>query len=291
MSSGLKQDIKNIFSKTHMVNRIILIVILLSLIYIIANVIARGLIYNLNINDFLFLSSDLMVNLIHPWVLLTHLFIAKSLYELIWLMILFYWFGSVIGDLLGDDKILPLYLISGLLGSAIFMIFTNLLNLDYFYISGVESGVIGTMVAAAVLVPDYRFDLVLIGKVRIKFIVIAVIAIDLLFLYASSRYQYLSFPGAILAGWYFILSIKAGKGIHVPVNNFISNLNVFFKNIFKTKKGRLKLEHKAKSGQNQKSNDTDTEKLNHILDKIKIGGYDSLTEEEKHFLFRASNKP
>lgn len=206
-------------------------------------------------------------------------------------MILFYWFGSVIGDLLGDDKILPLYLISGLLGSAIFMIFTNLLNLDYFYISGVESGVIGTMVAAAVLVPDYRFDLVLIGKVRIKFIVIAVIAIDLLFLYASSRYQYLSFPGAILAGWYFILSIKAGKGIHVPVNNFISNLNVFFKNIFKTKKGRLKLEHKAKSGQNQKSNDTDTEKLNHILDKIKIGGYDSLTEEEKHFLFRASNKP
>lgn len=288
MQKSFKSDIKDMFNTGHMVNRIIIITVALSLLYFIINAIAKGLIYTLNLNDFLFLSSDLMVDLFHPWVFITHLFVSNSIYELIWLMVLYYWFGSVIGDLVGDDKILPLYLFSGLLGSVLFLLLSNLFNIDYFYISGVKSAVIGTMVSAAVLVPDYRFDLVLIGKIRIKYIVLAVIILDLLFLYSARKYEYLSIPGSILAGWYFILSLKAGKGVHVPINNLILKLRNSFKSFFAGKNRKLKIEHKMTGDNKSTGKDINSEELNRLLDKIKVSGYESLSEEEKQFLFRVS---
>ena len=289
MLQSIYKDIKQMFSTSHMVNKLIIFVLAFSILYFINNALSKG--FNFNFSNHLFLSSDLTFNLKHPWVFITHLFIARSIYEMIWLLLLFYWFGSILGDLLGDNKILPVYLLSGILGSSFFLLSANILQIDYFYISGLESAVIGTLVSAAVLSPDYNMNLILLGKVRIKYIVIAVIVINLLFLYAGSRYQYLTFPGAILAGWYYIVSIKSGKGLHIPINNIISGIRNFFKYIFRIKKNSLKVEHRSSSIPGKDSTKRkEILELNRILDKVRENGYDNLTESEKQFLFKVSNE-
>lgn len=283
---SIQRDIKQMFNTSHMVNKLIIVILIASVSYFLVSIFAKGFVYKFNIDDYLFLGSDLMEVLKHPWVVISHLFIARSLYEMIWLLLLLYWFGSILGDLIGDDKILPVYLFSGIFGSVIFLLFTNLLKLDYFYVSGLESSVIGVMVSAAVLVPDYSFNLVVFGKIRIKYLVVSVIIIDLLFLYASSRYQYFALPGAIIAGWYYILTIRAGRGLNVPINLAIKKIEDFGLIILGRKKTNLKLEHRNaeffKTTENKEK--VDLKRLNKLLDRINNEGYDKLTEEEKKFL-------
>lgn len=289
MNQSLKNDIKQMFNTTHMVNKLILVILGASVLYFLVSSILKGFEYNFNINDYLFVGSDLMDLLKHPWVLITHLFIARSLYEMIWLLLLLYWFGSILGDIIGDDKILPVYLFSGILGSVFFLLLTNIIKVDYFYLSGLESSVIGIMVSSAVLVPDYNLNLILFGKIRIKFIVLAIIVIDLLFLYSSSRYQYLAFPGAILAGWYYILGIRAGNGLNVPINKAINGTSGFIGSFFDGRKGNLQIKHKDASVFTGKEDEkkVDQNELNRILDKIRTVGYDNLSESEKQFLFKS----
>jgi membrane associated rhomboid family serine protease len=283
---SIQRDIKQMFNTSHMVNKLIIVILIASVSYFLVSIFAKGVVYKFNIDDYFFLGSDLMEVLKHPWVVISHLFIARSLYEMIWLLVLLYWFGSILGDLIGDDKILPVYLFSGIFGSVIFLLFTNLLKLDYFYVSGLESSVIGVMVSAAVLVPDYSFNLVVFGKIRIKYLVVSVIIIDLLFLYASSRYQYFALPGAIIAGWYYILTIRAGRGLNVPINLAIKKIEDFGLIILGRKKTNLKLEHRNaeffKTTENKEK--VDLKRLNKLLDRINNEGYDKLTEEEKKFL-------
>ena len=72
------------------------------------------------------------------------------------------------------------------------------------------------------------------------------------------------------------------------------SIGSFFKNIFK-KKSKLKVEYKK---QERPLSDDDynkikvekQKKIDAILDKISKSGYDTLSKDEKEFLFSASNK-
>lgn len=274
-----------------MVNRLIIIAIFFSVLYLLLNSFIRGMEGSLSIKEYLLLSSDLISNFKKPWVLITHMFIAGSLLEMIWLLLLYYWFGSILGDLLGDDKILPVFLIAGLSAAIGFMILSYFFEPGQIYLSGLKSAVVGTMVSSVVLVPDYSIRLLLFGKVRIKFLVIAVLLIDLLFLISSNNFSYLAYPGAVFAGWYYILSIRAGKGLDLPVNRMLNSIFTFFIQIFSPGKRKLKVRHRhdKKSATNIRSEVEDQPELDRILDKIRATGYDSLSEDEKQFLFKMSD--
>lgn len=288
MQRSVLYDIKDFFFKGHNVNRIILSITFLSLVFLLLRAILSGISPNFNLGDYFFLSSDLFEILKHIWVVISHLFVSYSPYELIWWLILYYWFGTVIGDLLGDRRILPLYLFTGLLSSAILLIFVNIFNIKLFYISGVEFSVIGTMVAAMILVPDYSFHLVLLGKVRIKYIVLAVLSIDILFSYASSRFQFIGLAGSVIGGWYYILSIKSGKGIDIPINKALDFIvSLFNKN--KRSVINLRVEYKNTERDLSVKNKNILE-LNRILEKINKEGIDKLDISEKNFLDEMSDK-
>lgn len=288
MKRSVLNDIKDFFFKGHNVNRIILAITFLSLVFILLRAILSGIFPNFNLGDYFFLSSDLFEILKHIWVLISHLFVSNNPYELIWWLILYYWFGSIIGDLLGDRRILPLYFFTGLLSSAILLIFVNIFNIKLYYISGVEFSVVGTMVAAMILVPDYSFHLVLFGKVRIKYIVLAVLVVDILFSYASSRYQFIGLAGSVIGGWYYILSIKSGKGIDIQINKALGYIvSLFDKNKRKSKKLRVEYKNTENDVSLKKKNTTE---LNRILEKINKQGIDKLDISEKNFLDEMSDK-
>jgi membrane associated rhomboid family serine protease len=291
MNRSISKDINEMFSTTHMVNRLIIIAISFSVFYLLLNSFGIGLEGGFSAHDYLLLSSDLMANLKKPWVLLTHIFIAGSLIEMIWWLLLYYWFGSILGDLLGDDKILPVFLISCLTAAIGFMVLSFVFETGQIFLPGLKSAVVGTMVSSVVLVPDYSIRLVLIGKIRIKFIVIAVLLIDLLFLISSGNFSYLAYPGAVLAGWYYIVSIRAGKGLHLPVNRVLNAIFSFFIQILRPDRRKLNVRHRSdkKSGSVIINTSVDQKELNRILDKIRASGYDSLSEDEKQFLFKMSD--
>ncbi|MFN4081900.1 MAG: rhomboid family intramembrane serine protease, partial [Saprospiraceae bacterium] len=56
-----------------------------------------------------------------PWSLLTHFFLHDSIWHLIHNIFGLMIFGSVVGDLMGNRRVLPIYLLGGLAGAIVFL--------------------------------------------------------------------------------------------------------------------------------------------------------------------------
>ena len=293
MSRTLFDDIKHFFIYGNMINKLILVNIFIGVVFIILKLLIGGGIYGLVIEKYVLLSGNFVWDILHPWVFLTYMFLSGSLIHFVFNMLFLYWFGNIIGDFVGDKKILALYVIGGLTGAIIFLIGGYLFfpgNLFFLY--GIDAIIISFAVAAGVLVPDLALRLILIGEVRLKYIVIVFVLIE--FLYAFSNYYpvYYAYAGSAIFGWYYIYSMRKGKDISVIFNNTINKFSHIL-SIGKIKqKQKLSVKYKSETKKERRKTD-DIEfknELDRILEKIKEKGYDNLSDKEKEFLFIASKR-
>jgi len=295
MFKSIFDDIKEMLGHGNMPTKIILVNIFT---FVLIGVFLRYLFPTLYVGllDYLALSSDIWWNLKHPWVFVTHLFLHAGVYHILWNLLLYYWFGRIVGDLVGDDKILPLFIYGGLMGAIIYMI-------SYYFISpesilaaraiGASASVMATVVAAGILAPDYKMNLILIGQVSIKWIVLGLLILDMVGTSGMNNTGgHFAHLGGAFFGWLFISNLKNGNDLAKPFNTLLKNLGSFFN--FKKKKSPLSIKHRRKSLNTKTTTNKKDEKLqarvDEILDKINVKGYDQLSEEEKEFLFIASKK-
>ncbi len=289
MSRSIFEDIKDFFVSGNMVNKLIVVNILAGLLFLLINILFGNSISGFSLNKYFLLSMDAIWDIRHPWIIITHLFVSGTLLHFIFNMLFLYWFGNIIGDFIGDKKILPLYILGGLSGAISYLILGYIFfpGSGYF-IFGLDSIVISFAVASAVLVPDYELRLILIGNIRLKILVMIFVIIEFLFAISSYNPVYLSYAGSVIFGWYYIYSLKKGKDISGRFNEI---LKIISSVISKQKKN---LTVTFKSGREKGKKDTNDiqykNELNRILDKIKQEGYDNLSDEEKEFLFLASKR-
>ena len=100
------------------------------------------------------ISSDPLTVLIKPWTLITHMFLHIGIWHIVWNMILLYWFGKIVGDLIGDNKVLPIYIYGGLFGALIFMLYFNLVGDGTVPAHGASAAVMAIIMVAALIAPD-----------------------------------------------------------------------------------------------------------------------------------------
>lgn len=225
-------------------------------------------------------------------------------------MLLLYWFGRIIGDLLGDHRILPLYLAAGLTASIVFFLSANLLNYTQAgaFAYGASGAVMGVVVAAGVLAPDMEMRLILLGNVKVKYIVAFLILIDLISIGGTDNTGgHFAHLGGAAFGWFFIRRLQQGDDLSAPINNLLLKVREFFRGLgqdrgqrkkgphvaYRNPKSRTTKSRKAtrtSSGGQQASDLSHQERVDAILEKIKDSGYENLTQEEKEFLFNASKK-
>ncbi len=253
---------------------------------------------------FFSLQPDLWHQLTHPWVFITSMFLHIGLWHLLFNMLMLYWFGRIVENLLGDKHILPLYLLSGLIGGIFYLItgsFIPALHGTYAY--GASAAVMGFVIAAATLTPDSFMRLLLIGPVRLKYIAAALVLLDLFsigwMLNTGGHFAHL---GGALFGYFYINELRQGNDYSKSINKWFASFGRFARELFgesHKEKSPLKTVHRAKPHQQRKKrhwqndlteDEAYEEQLNAILEKIKKHGYDKLSREEKEFLFNASKK-
>jgi hypothetical protein len=97
----------------------------------------------------------------------------------------------------------------------------------------------------------------------------------------------LAHMGGALFGFLYILNLRKGKDIAKGFNRIIDFLATLFK---PRKKMKVSYKRPVTDYEYNKIKSDRQLKINQILDKISKGGYDSLTKEEKEFLFSESQK-
>lgn len=252
--------------------------------------------------DFFGMSADIPTLITRFWTPITYMFVHDGFWHILMNMLFLYWFGKILTEYAGSDKIIKLYVVGGLFGAAfyltLFPIFLNLLNpgidndLSLTNLVGASAGVFAIVVGTATLLPNYTIYLMFIGPVKIKYIALFYLASFILRLSGPNSGGELAHLGGAFAGYLYISQLQKGSDWGQWV---ISTMN-FFKSFF-VRSPKIKVTHRKASQQRSssfgtasKSNkpSTSQEEIDAILDKISEKGYESLTTEEKQKLFNAS---
>lgn len=234
----------------------------------------------------------------HPWTPLTSIFLHEGFGHFLGNTIALYLFGTIVSDLIGDRRVLPIYLLGGLFANLLYFISAQLSFLGVgYYALGASGAIMALAGTALILAPDYRVVLILLGEVKLKYIVLIMLLLDLIGLTTQSNTGgHAAHIGGFLMGCWFAYKLRDGKDLSEPVNRLLDRILGWFSVRKRAPKRRPQPAMTATRGGRAANNRSDAsnisyqERLDAILDKIKASGYDSLTQEEKDFLYDASKK-
>ncbi len=237
--------------------------------------------------------SDINELLIKPWTVFTYMFLHEGFFHLLVNMIMLY-FGSILFlEYLSQKKLLLTYLAGGLAGALFFVAAFNIFPAfdaikQGAYALGASASVLAIFIAISTYVPDYVVHLFLFGRVKMKYIAIAFVVIDMLSIQSSNPGGHIAHLGGALWGFAYALMLRRGN-----------NVFAFFDNVKMPsfgKRAKYKGFDTSRPANGRPINDDEYGKkkaasqheVDRILDKIARSGYASLTKAEKDLLFRSS---
>jgi len=223
-----------------------------------------------------------------PWTPLTYMFLHEGLWHILFNMLMLYFTGVIFNQYLGENKITSVYILSGLSGAAIYLLAYNIfpvfaLEKEVAVCLGASASVIGILVATATYVPNLEVRLFGILPVKLKWIAIVLILLDFINLPKDGNAGgHIAHLGGAIFGFLFVTQYRKGNDISKGFSIFLEKV----KNLFSfKKKSKLKVKYTSSTKTNSTKEINQQAKVDAILDKISKSGYDSLSKEEKEFLF------
>jgi len=292
---GIWDEIKRTFREGSYLTRLIYINIAVFLLLTIAAILGF-LLNNPAIPDYTLnlvsVPSSLKVLLIRPWTVFTYMFVHKDIWHILFNMLWLYWFGRIFLEYLDQRKLVAVYLLGGICGAIMYILSFNIFPAFSGIVAdsvaiGASASVMAIVIAISAYVPDYTVQLFLFGRIKIKYLALAIFIFTSIMDFSVNSGGKLAHIGGALFGYLYTLNLRQGNDITKGFNKVID----FFVSIFKPRK-HLKVTYK-KAANEYEYNMTKAEhqaRINSILDKISKGGYDSLTKEEKDTLFKESQK-
>ena len=285
MANFIIEDIKKAWNKRDnglIKIRLINIIVFVSINFVQVILTISGLssFFTLFINK-LMLPASLGTFILQPWSIITYFFLHMSFMHILWNMLFLYWFGKIIYDNIGNNALISLYVLGGIIGGLFYMAIYNIIpyyadRVSESLMLGASAGVFSVVVGSATLMPNYTFHLLLIGPVRIKYIALFYVLLSFFDVAGTNAGGEIAHLGGAFIGYIFIRQLQNGINIGEGIINFL--------NLFNEKK-------KEKKNKFQKESDETTQdEVDKILDKISESGYSSLTSKEKERLFNASKK-
>ena len=290
---GIWDDIKRTFRNGSNLTRLIYINIAVFIFITILAVIGF-LLKNEQITikaiDILSVPSALNALLLRPWTIITYMFVHKDIWHILFNMLWLYWFGRIFLEYLDQRKLVAVYLMGGLAGAVLYILSFNIFPAFENVVSqsvaiGASASVMAVVIAIAAYVPDYTVQLFLFGKIKIKYMALAIFLLTSIMDFSTNAGGKLAHIGGAVFGYFYTINLRQGRDAGKSFNKIID----YIVTLFKPRK-KLKVTHK-KPKTDYEYNRVKTENqtiINSILDKISKGGYDSLTKEEKETLFKES---
>ncbi len=242
------------------------------------------------------LPADLVGLSKKPWTIVSFMFTDVELFRALSNMLWLSAFGSVLHNLTGNKKLIPVYIYGGLAGALFFitasyLVPSNRVIVDSMGILGANAPVMAIAVAATVIAPQYRFFRDIRGGIPIWILTVIYIAVDLAGVAAKPAAFPVAHIGGAVAGFLFVKMLKNNIDGSLWMNQlyswFINLFNPNKKPKVNSTKERVFYNIGTRNPYNKTSNVTE-QRVDEILDKINQNGYDSLTKEEKNILKRAS---
>lgn len=291
---SIADDIKANFKHGDMLTKLIFInvgiYLLVNIIKVIGSFAGNNVEYF--IVDYLAMPSGTVDLLYRFWTPLTYMFLHKGFLHILFNMLWFYWLGKIFIDMLNGRRLLSVYLLGGFAGAALYVLIYNLMGIQSHPILGASAAVMAVVIATATYFPNYTIYLFLFGPVKLKYLGIAAVVLDVITLDDGNFGGHIAHFGGEIFGFIWASQLKKGNDISKGFTVLVDKVLTVFK-----PKSKVKIHYRNSStpsyssySQDAKKQNVPQENIDKILDKIANSGYNSLTKEEKEILFKMSNK-
>jgi membrane associated rhomboid family serine protease len=245
---------------------------------------------------YLALPADPQLILKKPWTIISYMFLHYDFFHILFNMLWLYWFGKIFLEYLNAKKLISVYLLGGLAGGLVYILSFNLFpafeeSVAQSVALGASAAVLAIVMAISFYVPGYTINLMFIGPVKLQYIALATVAIDILSIRSGNAGGHLAHLGGAFFGFVYASGLKQGKDMSKGFNRLMDSFFSLFKRRpkmevkYKKPPGRAEtdMEYNARRADEQR-------RIDEILDKIAQNGYEGLSREEKEILFKSGKK-
>ena len=246
---------------------------------------------------FFALSSNPQEIAVRPWTLVSYMFLHLDFFHILFNMLWLFWFGRIFMEYLTSRQLLFTYIAGGLAGGLLYILAFNIFPVFHNMLAssvalGASASVMAIVTTISFFVPNYSIQLLFIGRIKILYLAIVLFIFDFVAIPSGNAGGHIAHIGGAFLGYFISLWFRKTK--YAYSTGIFTSL---FQRIRQAFRPRLKVSSSGPYSARPKTDDEyyaekneRQKRIDFILEKISRGGYDSLTKDEKDFLFRTSGK-
>lgn len=236
--------------------------------------------------DTISLNSNFEIFIYKPWTIITYSFLHADFIHLLFNLLMLYFVGMLFETFFNKFQLLAVYIFGGIFAGIIYLIACDFLDINS-RVVGASGAIMALLFAVTTYQPNMNVRLLLIGNVKIWYIAAFFVFLDIVQIPMSNAGGHITHLGGALFGFIYVQCLNKGFDFgkfFVWLNDlFTPNKKKYtnFKNVYTNEKKGQNITQSKKSEKDQIQMQIDV-----ILDKISKSGYESLSKEEKEFLFK-----
>ena len=235
------------------------------------------------------LSSNPKDVLYFPYTLLTYAFLHSGFWHLFFNMMVLNFSSRFFLIFFTQKQFFGVYILSAIFAGIAFLLSFFVLHINSNLV-GASAATMAILVAATTYQPLMQVRLLLIGNVKLWYITAVILILDSMQIMIENTGGHIAHLAGALFGFIYIKLLINGTDLSTIVTRVIDFFVTLFQPKKKTPFKRVHVNPKKPVTKNQSKiviKDKAQQQIDEILDKISQSGYDSLTAEEKEFLFKA----
>ena len=233
------------------------------------------------------LSSSFQDLVFRPWTILTYGFLHSGFFHLFWNMYLLYFSSRLLLNLFNSKIFLKLYFLGIIIGGLTFILSYNFFPVFQDanpYMVGASAGVMSVFIFMSTYSPNLEIKLILFN-IKLRYLGIAFVLLDVIQIPYGNSGGHIAHLGGAFFGFLYAQRLQKGLDIGLPLDNLVDKISQLF-----VRKSKIKAVYKRKDTSDMHNQKTSLQidrqrRIDEILDKISVSGYESLSNEEKDFLF------
>ncbi len=204
------------------------------------------------------------------WQFVSYSFLHADVMHLLFNMLMLYLFSMLFFTFFNNKQFLKAYFLGGIAAGFFYFLVANIIGLQS-YVVGASGAVMAVFFTVVGYKPDMRVN-VIITTIPIYYIALLSLGLDLFQLFFDNAGGHLAHIGGSIFGFCY------GK--------YLGGFSVSSLKKSKVKTNLRTVHNKINQTKNNSADNSVQKQIDVILDKISKSGYDSLTKEEKEFLFK-----
>jgi len=224
-----------------------------------------------------------------PWSILSYAFFHYGIIHFVFNMLMLHFTSRLFLTFFTQKQLLGIYLLSAIFSGLFFLLGYHylpiLINVSTSVV-GASGAIMAILIATTTYQPFMDVRLALFGKVKLWQITVLFLFLDLIQLPMNNTGGHIAHLSGAFFGYIYIKLLQNGTDLSRIIDSILN----LFSNKQSTPFRKVHVNPKKPAAKRESKiviKDKTQQQLDEILDKISQSGYDSLTAEEKEFLFKA----